>query len=122
MTTFKFIRHRNGISSFAEVGLEVVHGVAETVLWSVEVASFMPIYGSAVSMGVGDALKWHMAGGGRSASFRVTSIVELLVDTKPDAIRCAATAAAWIALGHDEAQLSFEFDTNWSVILIASRA
>jgi hypothetical protein len=66
-----------------------------------------------VANGIRDAIAWHALEGGVAASFRVLEIEELPVDTKPDAVRCAATMAAWKALGHDETGIAFEFDGQW---------
>lgn len=117
MTAFKFFKHMNGISSFAAILLELVEGAPESVVWADEVAPLEAVYGEAVRLGIKDALQWHAAAGGQSAAFRVVDFIELVVDTKPDAARCAATGAAWKALGHDEAKLGFEHDGQWKAKL-----
>jgi hypothetical protein len=53
--------------------------------------------------------------GGGSAEFTILEFVELLVDTKEDAVRCASAAAAWKALGHSEADLTFKFNGAWRI-------
>jgi hypothetical protein len=113
MTAFKFFKHRNGISSFASISLELVDGPPEAVEWADGISSLQAIYGEAVRLGIKDALQWHIATGGKSAAFLVVNFTELVVDTKPDAARCAATGAAWKALGHDESSLYFAFDGEW---------
>jgi hypothetical protein len=113
MSTFKFFKHKGGISAFAAITLEPQVGLDEGVEWVPEVKSFEPIYGETVASGIRDALAWHSLEGGAATAFRVLEFKELLVDTKPDAVRCAATMAAWKALGHDESGISFEFDREW---------
>lgn len=113
MTAFKFFKHKNGISSFAAISLDIVEGAPGSVAWADEVASLEAVYGEAVRLGIKDALQWHVATGGLSVAFRVADFKELVVDTKPDAARCAATGAAWKTLGHDEAKLDFELDGQW---------
>jgi hypothetical protein len=113
MTSFKFFKHKGGISAFAAITLEPQAGVAEGVDWMPAVKSFEPIYGEAVVSGIRDALAWHTLEGGTTTGFLVLELEELLVDTKPDAVRCAATMAAWKALGHEESGISFEFDREW---------
>lgn len=113
MSAFKFFRHKGGISAFAAITLEPQAGSDRGVEWMSGVKSFEPIYGEAVASGVRDALAWHTQEGGTSTSFLALELEELLVDTKPHAVRCAATMAAWKALGHDESGISFEFEREW---------
>jgi len=113
MSAFKFFRHQGGISAFAAITLEPQVGSREGVEWMSEVKSFEPIYGEAVATGIRDALDWHTLEGGATMAFRVLEFEELLVDTKPDAVRCAATMAAWKALGHEESGINFEFNREW---------
>lgn len=117
MTTFKFFKHKNGNSSFAAITLELMEGATGIVGWAEALASHEAAYGEAVRLGIKGALKWH-GDGGDSASFRVVDFAELVVDTKPDAARCAATGAAWKALGHDEDRICFELDGQWRAKLI----
>lgn len=113
MIAFKFFKTKGGVSAFAAITLEPQAGSDEVVEWMPSVRLFEAIYGKAVASGIRDALAWHSAEGGAPTSFRVLDFTELLVDTKPDAVRCAATMAAWKALGHEESGISFEFDREW---------
>ena len=110
MTTFKFFKYVNSISSFAAISLELAEGYPGAIFWADEIAALESVYGGSVRLGIKDALRWHAASGGQSTAFRVLDFTELLVDTKPDAARCAATVAAWKALGHNEAEIGFEHD------------
>ena len=113
MSNFKFIRHKGGFGAFAEITLEKQAGLREGVEWMSAVKSFEAIYGEAVASGIRDALAWLLLEGGATTAFKVLGLEVLLVDTKPDAVRCAATMAAWKALGHDESGISFELDREW---------
>jgi len=114
MTFFKFFKHNDGISAFAAIAVEPITGVRDPIEWGPKVKARQMIYGDAVSDGIRDALDWHLREGGVATAFRILEIEELLVDTKPDAVRCAATMAAWKALGHDETAIAFEFDGAWN--------
>ena len=113
MNSFKFCKQRGGLGAYAVVSVETIAGSAGFVEWAAAAELFEKFYGVAVRQGIRDALDWHEAGGGTGSAFRVLEIQEFLVDTKPDAVRCAATMAAWKALGHEEAQIVFEFDGEW---------
>jgi hypothetical protein len=110
---YKFFRHRNRISAFAQVGVECTLSSMFSVKWAANVAIYEQRYANAVLDGVSRALHWHCALGGSSAEFTIVGLVELQVDTKEDAVMCTATMAAWLALGHSETELVFEFDWEW---------
>jgi len=112
MTSYKFFKHKNGISSFAALSVELANGSPGNVEWADGIVSFESIYGDVVKSGIRDALKWHTDSGGAPAAFRVLEFTELVVDTRPDAVRCAATGAAWKELGHDDTEILFEHDTH----------
>lgn len=113
MTFFKFCRHKGGSGAFATITLESVRGTAGDVEWAPASSPLKKFYSDAVSEGVRDALSWHESEGGEAAVFRVLDLQEFLVDTRPDAVRCAATMAAWKELGHEEAGIVFDFDGEW---------
>ena len=108
--TYKFFKYKAGISSFAVVGLETVSSSETGVVWSTKLVEYERTYSDAVAEGVAAAMKHHITRGGAPSSFIVTEFTELIVDTKEDAVCCAATVAAWKALGHDESEIVFEFD------------
>jgi hypothetical protein len=113
--THKFFKHKNGKSAFAVVGIEAVPADEVTITWSPELAFAEKEYSPAVTEGINKAIRWHSERGGGLSTFTITEFTELYVDTKPDAVSCAAAAAAWKALGHDETLLNFEFQENWIV-------
>lgn len=111
-----FVRLKNGRTSFAVVGVETLPVADPLAGWAAELTHHARFYDEAIQRGVSDALGWHMRSGGAPASFLVIEFIELYVDTKPDAVQCAATTAAWQALGHDAAQLRYEFiGDEWRV-------
>jgi hypothetical protein len=113
MITFKFFKHKNGISAFAAITIELISGAEDSIEWAPMAQAQKKSYGEAVLNGIRDAVAWHVLRGGVATGFKVLEIEELLVDTKPDAVRCAATMAAWKALGHAETDVAFEFDNEW---------
>jgi hypothetical protein len=113
--SFKFFNHKNGISAFAEIGVESTLSAEFSVKWADDLAHYERNYGDAVREGIIQALRWHVDAGSGSAAFTISQFIELVVDTKADAVRCAATVAAWKALGHSETDLTFAFDGTWHV-------
>jgi hypothetical protein len=113
--SFKFFKHKNGISAFAAIGVESAPSSDLSITWTKDVAHYERNYGRAVREGISQALSWHRDLGGGSAEFTILEFVELVVDTKVDAVKCASAAAAWKALGHSEAELTFDFDGAWRV-------
>jgi hypothetical protein len=113
--SYKFFKHKNGISAFAEVGIESAPSPDFAVTWAKDVATYERNYGNAVREGITQALRWHRDLGGGPAKFTISDFVELIVDTREDAVRCASAAAAWMALGHSETELAFDFEGTWHV-------
>jgi hypothetical protein len=73
-------------------------------------------YGAAIREGVLAAAARFEQTGGTRQWVHVDEMVESMVDTTEDAVRCAATLAAWKSFGRDESEavLSFQ-DGNWHV-------
>jgi len=113
MTYFKFAKLKNGIGAFAAIAVETIDGVSGVIEWSPSEKALQKNYGEAVSNGIEDAVAWHVLEGGQTKSFRILQFEYLVMDTTLDAVRCAATMAAWKSLGHDEAQIVFEYDGEW---------
>jgi len=116
MTAYRFCKTKNGITSFASLSIESVDQNATYLIWAENVAKFASRYEAAVKSGIDDAMQWHVESGGKPVAFRVVDFTELLVDTKMDAVRCAATFAAWLELGHLECQLSIEWKGEWQIL------
>jgi hypothetical protein len=113
--SYRFFKHKNGISAFAEVGIESAPSTDFTVTWAKNVVDYERNYEDAVREGIFQALQWHLDLGGGPAKFTISEFVELIVDTREDAVKCASAAAAWMALGHSETELVFDFDAAWHV-------
>src|ERR1039458_6543609 len=106
---FKFLMHKNGISAFAAISVDAIPSSQFSVTWSNDLTQHERGYGTVVREGIADAMRWHCETVGSPAAFTVTEFTELVVDTKPDAVRCASSAAAWKALGHSETEMNFSF-------------
>jgi hypothetical protein len=115
--SFKFFKQQNGTSAFAEIAVKSAPSSDFSVRWTNDRANYERNYGGAVWEGIVQALRWHRDLGGGSAEFTILEFIELVVDTKADAIKCASAAAAWKALGHSETELTFNFDGTWHVTL-----
>ena len=119
MTSFMFAKMLNGIGRAAVVEVEPCCFVDSIVVWASKYdgpADKRPIEQD-VTAGVGDAVGWHIAGGGGRVALRVVD-VDFGADFSLDAVRCAATMAAWLALGHDEAEIKFEVEKGrWRAAL-----
>ncbi|MCW1922922.1 hypothetical protein OKA05_10195 [Luteolibacter arcticus] len=100
---------KGGKGRFAGVTIRAEAGEFDGVHWAPEVSHFARAqYAGDVVAGIADARRWHLAKGGTDASIEVSQIEEILSDTTPDAVRLAATVAAWKALGNSEAELRFD--------------
>jgi len=110
---YKFLKHKNGITSFAAIGLELLPLSEHRVSWPSDLMMYEQLYADAVAEGINFAMQHHLSLEGKPASFLVSEFQELPVDTKFDAVRCAASVAAWKALGHEEDEVTFEFNGSW---------
>jgi hypothetical protein len=105
----RFAIQKGGKGRFAGVTIRAETGDFDGVHWSPVVTHLLRAeYGGEVAAGVADARRWHLARGGADASVEVIEILTFPVDSTPDAVRCAATAAAWKALGNAEEDLRFD--------------
>ena len=100
---------RGGKGRFAGVTIRTEAGVFDGVHWSPVVTHFLRAeYGGAVAAGVADSRRWQLARGGADAWLEVIEIQIFPVDSTPEAVRLAATAAAWKALGNAQEELRFD--------------
>ena len=113
--SYKFFKHKDGASAFAEIGIESAPSPEFSIKWANDLKRYEQIYGNAVRQGIAQSLRWHRDLGGSVATFTVSEFVEMVVDTKEDAVKCASAMAAWKALGHSETELAFDFDGTWHV-------
>ncbi|APR80765.1 Hypothetical protein A7982_06112 [Minicystis rosea] len=61
----------------------------------------------------------HEGLGGGAHRMTVDLLVETIVDTTPDAVLCAAAAAAWTSLGRDVSDVVFAAGVNgWEVTFV----
>jgi hypothetical protein len=99
--TFRIKRVFRGLLSFAEVSVRAIPAAAADVRVLPEVTLHEP-WRVALEQGVRIGLDAHAQAGGAPAAVEVVALVEVVVDTVEDAVRCAAAAATWKALGHAE--------------------
>jgi hypothetical protein len=58
----------------------------------------------------------HARLGGEPHRIKVESLLETVVDTSSDVVRCAAAVAAWKSLGRDESDAVISYGSNgWEV-------
>src|SRR5215467_9475140 len=115
--SYRFTKYKDGRGAFAEIGIESVPSSHFSVRLPDSLAIYERVYGSAVYEGISQALRWHHDLEGSLATFTILRFVQLTVDTKEDAVRCASTTAAWMALGHSETELAYNFDGTWQVAM-----
>jgi hypothetical protein len=96
---FKFIKHHHGVTAFAEIAIEANPSDGFAIAWPSELAQLESAYNGPVRAGIEKAFAWHRANDDRLFTFAVRDLVELIVDTKLDAVECAATMAAWQSFG-----------------------
>lgn len=119
--THRFLQTRNGVTAFAQVGIVATPDQRGAVLWATELEALREVHGAAVDMGIQLAVQAHRGMGGASHRFEVVELMETAVDSRPDAVRCAAALAAWRSLGHDESDASVVFeDGAWKVELMSA--
>jgi hypothetical protein len=118
MTVYRFLETRNGVTSFARVGLDAVHSDE----WSVSTDAVDPMlarrYGRAIDKGIGLARIEHEAAGGSPQRVTVHALEYSPVDTTDDAVTAATAAALWLELGYPEPSISVVHgDRGWTVQL-----
>jgi hypothetical protein len=118
----KFLRTKNGVTSFAAVGVSSRPSDELTIVWSDAASGLRGAYETAAEEGVQLAAREHQRRGGQPQSVEIASIVETPVDTRSDAVRCAAALAAWKSWGHLEAEASVMFeDGAWKVTFASAQ-
>ena len=116
--SYRFAKQKGMQGRFAGVTIRAEAGDFDGVRWNPVVTHFLRAeYGGEVAAGVADARRWHLARGGTDALIEVIQIETFPVDTTPDAVRLAATAAAWKALGNSGDELLFDHHGDvWRLI------
>lgn len=128
---FKFLKSKEGRTNFAKVTVRVtkseekncvIANIGEKVDWErgeVNMTSD-PAWVKAALEGASEAL--HFAERSRRINdhylVEITRVVGLLVDTKEDAVKCAAALATWQCLfpGNPECQIKFDNDSKkWTI-------
>lgn len=114
---YRFLRTRDGVTAFAHVRVKSQRNETWTLVWNEGLAALEGIYGPAVKAGVDLAAREHTKRGGEPQRVEVMSLMETAVDTRPDAVTCAAALAAWKSWDHSESETSVIFDDGrWEVL------
>src|SRR5262249_13525829 len=120
-STYRFMRTHNGVTAYAKISMTSHVSDSWKLSWNGPILDIEGIYGHAVQMGFQLAAVEHEKRGGMPQHVTLTALVESATDTKPDAVRCATTLAAWEAWGHSSAETKVVFDQHeWVVIFQAS--
>jgi hypothetical protein len=113
---YRFLRTREGITGFAKVEVSSRPSDKWAISWSVGLDEQMAIYGETVTEAVMAAAAGHERLGGGRHSVQVDLLIESAVDTKADAVFCAAAIAAWKSWGRAEEDVSIAYvNGRWRV-------
>lgn len=113
---YRFMRTHEGITAFATIEVTSQDSDVWSVTWDDSASHLQSIYGNAVNAGVQLAATAHEQRGGFPQQIMITSLVETLSDTKPDAVMCATALALWKAWGYSELDTVISFaDGKWGV-------
>ena len=113
---FRFLRTRNGVTRFAAVTLTANDAEVWSVGIDASMADAVDRHGDPLRDGVLIAAKAHERLGGRRHSVVIEALEETVVDTSPDAVRCAAAMAAWKSFGRDESNAHISYGPNgWEI-------
>lgn len=113
----KFLRTRSGVTSFAIVRVDSRPSANWEITWNDSLGRLRDAYGSVVESGIQLAVAASKQRGGIPHTVEVVSIVEVPVDTRPDAVACAVAIATWKSLGgvESDVHVSLTPDGDWQV-------
>ena len=111
----RFLHTRDGVTSFALVGVTSQPSDDWIVEWHGSVTRYKDL-DAAAEEGVDIAVREHEHRGGEPHLIEIVELIETPVDTRADAVRCAAALATWKALGHSESDANVMFEEGeWRV-------
>jgi hypothetical protein len=110
MSTYTFRRTHHGVTSFARVTITRIENTDWRVQWGEGTKNLRAIYGSAEAA-LRTAADVCRAAGGNPSAVRIDEIVEVVSDTKPDAVECAAVMAAWKEWNCDENRITIDLNS-----------
>lgn len=114
-----FMKSKENKSSFAKIEIEASESDIFKIKWPEEYAEFKLEYGEAVKNGIEYAFEVRSKiKGKKSFKFSILDFVELIVDTNIHAVQCAATVAAWEAMGENIKNINYYYDHHWNVEII----
>ncbi len=121
-TKHRFLRWMGGGAvSFAEVAVDLQPSSTWTITWdnltyNDSEYSYTGFYNTSIEEGVDIAAREHERRGGEPYLVGIVELIDQPVDTREDAVRCAAALATWKALGHSESEANVVFENGeWRV-------
>lgn len=112
-----FMKTKNKKASFAKIEIEANKSDVFEIEWLRECAEFKQEYNEAVQNGIRYAFD-SKNNNENKFKFTILDFVELLVDTNTYAVQCAATIAAWEAMGGDVKDINIYHDEYWKVEIV----
>lgn len=113
---YRFLRHQGGVTAFARVSIESRPNDVWTTILDALPEGDRAEYAAALEGGIDVAASAHTQRGGAPQIVAVTVLEQVFVDTKADAVRCAAAMAAWKSWDHPEADGLIRFaDGEWGI-------
>ena len=111
---YKFVRTKNGKTSFAKIAVISTPNSAWQISWSPELPNyFSSEYDSAIRQAIEFISDEHKKRNGTPRNIEMNLFEDSVVDTNLDAVMCAAAMAIWKSLGYLESEIEFIFDERW---------
>jgi hypothetical protein len=112
----RFFRTSGGVVAYAHVAVSSEPAPEAKTAWRANLETMKRVWGNDVERGIRLAAAEHQKRGGTPHLVHVDEVIDVPVDTKSDAMACAALIAAWKSWGRSEAELKLELqDGEWVV-------
>jgi len=95
---------------FARIHLSCQPAGAWTITFN-DSLGLMSYYGDAMTAGIQLAIDEYRKHADIAYAIHVERLEYTVVDTRPDAVKCAAAMAAWVGLGQDESLARLDLST-----------
>ena len=113
---YRFMRTRGGVTAFALVRVESSPNDVWVTVFGPQLEIVQSRYREALRSGIELAAGAHTRRGGVPQLVEVTALEDSVVDTRSDAVKCAAALAAWKSWNHSEVEGTVEFaGGEWNV-------
>jgi hypothetical protein len=108
---YKFLRTKNGITSYAKIVVISRPTIMWQISWNPKLPKYyLGEYGSVIKQATEFVLDEHTKRNGTPQGIEIAALEDSVVDTKHDAVLCAAVMAIWKSLGYFEGDINFVFD------------